>query len=374
MISRTRRYAARRQHRRRGIALVAVVLALLGISVLLSTVFAMTAPMHRTERIKWAALRAQLGAAASLAENDLRAPWPWMEAGDTAARDVTPAVDTRVRAQRLALHLPFVAWRLTARATGQGSTGTAGTELLVLGRRTVAHRLPAAALLATATVQLDSGVIISGAPVANPPWSTCAQEQRAAAVRLADSSQLAGAAHAIIVGTPAYGASLDIAVVDSITQAINALNAGRTLTLTADSLAGEPIALHGVCTPSSTNLGEPRRTLGAVDPCRGYAPVAHVTPAWGTVVVYRPSRAQGAVLVEGNLELRAPLEITGLLLVRGSLDASMAPLLINGTVVALGPAHLSRGSRLAYAECAAIGAQLSAAPIRPVSPGGAMPP
>jgi hypothetical protein len=367
-----RRRPRKRRSRRKGLALLAVVLTLLGISVLLTTMYAVVLPQHRGERTRWAALRADLSVVRALADSSLTAPWPWIEGDDNEVDTQNPEPGLRTQGQRVALQLPFVAWQLQSQATGQGAPDGGGAFALVLGRRTLNDPLPAAAMLAIAPVQLDSGVIVSGAPVAPPAWTTCATESRSAALRLTDPTHFSGA-QAIVVGAPPIGSALHASAQDSIGRSIAALERGVTMAFASDTLVGEPTALGGRCVRSVNSLGEPRR-IGGSEPCRGYAPVVRVRSSWGTVVVPRAARMQGALIVDGSLELRAPLEVTGVLVVRGALDASRAPLTVSGTLITHGPAHLGPGSRVAYAQCAALGGQLSAAPIRPMTRGGVMQP
>jgi hypothetical protein len=371
MTTRTLRIAARRHGRRRtGLALAAVILAMLGVGVLLTTAFAVVIPDHRATRARWAAHRALQAAGSTVATPEGRTPFPWLEAGDSIVVALSLPDGARAQLTRIVLAPPFITTRVVAEAAGQGSVATARAQATALGRRALAAPLPTAALLAIGTVTLDSGVVLSGAPIAPPAWSGCPPDARSAALRMVDSAQLIGSAQAILVGAPAIGAAIARATADSIDRTVTALLRTVTLRLAVDEANPAPAEQHGRCELSSHNWGEASRSVGAVWPCRGYAPVVHVTPPSGTLRIDAPSRSQGTVVVDGNLALRASMDVLGILVVRGTVDATAAPIRVQGTLLALGSVALGRGSRVAFAQCAMEGAQLAAAAVAPIGNGG----
>jgi hypothetical protein len=64
------------------------------------------------------------------------------------------------------------------------------------------------------------------------------------------------------------------------------------------------------------------------------------------------------------------MDVLGILVVRGTVDATAAPIRVQGTLLALGSVALGRGSRVAFAQCAMEGAQLAAAAVAPIGNGG----
>ena len=113
-----------------------------------------------------------------------------------------------------------------------------------------------------------------------------------------------------------------------------------------------PTVTSGSC---DAGTGEPWRGAPAVAPCTnewGARAFANANPMRITV----SSRHQGVLLVDGDLILESNLEIDGLLIVRGAIDASAGRLTVNGAVLirdTLGHgSRLGFASRVRYSRCA----------------------
>lgn len=94
---------------------------------------------------------------------------------------------------------------------------------------------------------------------------------------------------------------------------------------------------------------------GAGDPFRGAGSIAACTNEWGARAVTAStalhitsdSRHQGILMIDGDLVLTARLDVYGLLLVRGAVDASAGQLTVHGA--GLVRDNLSHGSRFGFA-------------------------
>ncbi|MCU0635552.1 MAG: hypothetical protein MUE41_11825 [Gemmatimonadaceae bacterium] len=350
--------------------LLAVLLALLGVGVLVTTLFDAIIPAARGVRMRWSSLRAQFALSEATTDAVVRTPLPWLEPGDADTVSVIPAPDVRATVRRVAIGLPFVLARTEATARGQGAPSWGAARADVLLRRVTDARLAATALLAREAVTVDSGVVIAGVATAPAPWSGCPVEPVGAALRMVDSTRLVGGVRATIVGTPAAGVPVDSMAIDSLRTVEVALRRGAVRATTGTLAHPMPASTGTRCDLAADNWGEPGRLTSSAHACRGYAPVVVITPVGGTVTVDREARSQGALLIDGDLRVDAPLTHTGVLFVLGGIDATRAPLRVLGAVIATGDVQLSRGSVLSYSRCAAEGALLAAAPLVAVTPGG----
>lgn len=111
-----------------------------------------------------------------------------------------------------------------------------------------------------------------------------------------------------------------------------------------------PIVTAVACAPAT---GEPHRGTGSVAAC---------TNEWGArafnapMIVTTASRHQGILMVDGDLTLNADLDVFGLLMVRGAIDATAGRLLVHGAALVRDETgHGSRfgfASRVRYSRCA----------------------
>ena len=100
----------------------------------------------------------------------------------------------------------------------------------------------------------------------------------------------------------------------------------------------------------ATGTGEPWRGTGSVAACTnewGARAVAHTTSSVAAFVISQASRHQGVLMIDGDLVLDADLEVNGLLLVRGAVDATVGRLRVHGA--ALVRDDLNHGSRFGFA-------------------------
>ncbi|MBC8088548.1 MAG: hypothetical protein H7Z40_14885 [Phycisphaerae bacterium] len=111
-----------------------------------------------------------------------------------------------------------------------------------------------------------------------------------------------------------------------------------------------PIVTAVTCAPAT---GDPHRGAGSIAAC---------TNEWGaralnaTFTVTTTSRHQGILMVDGDLTLNADLDVFGLLMVRGAIDATAGRLLVHGAALVRDEmGHGSRfgfASRVRYSRCA----------------------
>ncbi|MGV3708814.1 MAG: hypothetical protein ACO1Q7_08230 [Gemmatimonas sp.] len=103
---------------------------------------------------------------------------------------------------------------------------------------------------------------------------------------------------------------------------------------------------------------------GSGDPARGATAMSACTNEWGaraatggiTFTVRSPSRFQGVLMIDGNLNVEADLDIGGLLMVRGALRDTLGHLRVTGAALirdemGLGN-HLGIATRVRYSRCA----------------------
>jgi hypothetical protein len=115
-----------------------------------------------------------------------------------------------------------------------------------------------------------------------------------------------------------------------------------------------PTASGSDCT---SNSGEPRRNAAAVAPCIARWPARRIANTSGRVTL-ASSRHQGALIVHGDLELTGHLELRGLLLVEGTIDARNGSLDAIGAVIAThhngGISHIGPETTIRFSRCAAL--------------------
>ncbi|MCU0636743.1 MAG: hypothetical protein MUE41_17870, partial [Gemmatimonadaceae bacterium] len=101
--------------------MAAVLLALVGVGILVTSSLGAIIPAARGVRMRWAATRAQLAATSAGADPRVLAAFPWLEPGDSNVVALPAASDVRATAARVALSVPFVGARVVAHAWGQGT-------------------------------------------------------------------------------------------------------------------------------------------------------------------------------------------------------------------------------------------------------------
>lgn len=123
---------------------------------------------------------------------------------------------------------------------------------------------------------------------------------------------------------------------------------------TVTSLA--PVVTGVACAAGS---GEPWRGAGSVAACInewGARAVAPAMPGAAPFVISQPSRHQGVLMIDGDLVLNADLDVNGLLLVRGAVNATVGHLTVHGAaLVRDDQGHGSRfgfATRVRYSRCA----------------------
>jgi hypothetical protein len=128
---------------------------------------------------------------------------------------------------------------------------------------------------------------------------------------------------------------------------------------TSAELSSVPISVTPTAsgTDCTSNSGEPRRNAAAVTPCIAQWPTRRLANTSGRVTL-ASSRHQGALVVHGDLELTGHLELRGLLLVEGNIDARNGSLEVTGAIIAThhngGTSHLGNESTVRFSRCAAL--------------------
>jgi hypothetical protein len=113
-----------------------------------------------------------------------------------------------------------------------------------------------------------------------------------------------------------------------------------------------PIVTATACAPGT---GDPHRGAGSVTACTNEWGARAFTNA-APLLITTASRHQGILMVDGDLTLHADLDVFGLLMVRGAVDATAGRLLVHGAALVRDDwGHGSRfgfASRVRYSRCA----------------------
>lgn len=312
---------------RHGFVLPTVLLATLLIATLAATVQAAVWRASRNARIGFAGERALLGADAAIATHlanwDSRA-FASMPIGARAL--FTPAMPALLTASVLLVRTGVDQALIEASATSTGN----GIPRAVSRRvtRMLAVRNPPLALDAPLTVlgpaTFASASTVSTTDETPPGWSTECQ------------------------GTDSVDAPSSAAAVSALRAQFDAnWSSWRNLASRIDDAQGvsslAPIVSAAACAPGT---GDPRRGAGSVPVC---------TNEWGArslinaapFAVTSDSWHQGILMVDGDLTLRANLDVYGLLMVRGAIDATAGALTVHGA--ALVRDEMGHGSRFGFA-------------------------
>jgi hypothetical protein len=176
----------------------------------------------------------------------------------------------------------------------------------------------------------------------------------------ASSAALLAVSHTTVDSTTLNGAPrVRTITADSATTLRNTIWQRVTTLNTATELSSVPISVTPTASGSdcTSNSGEPRRSGAAVTPCITRWPTRRLANTTGRVTL-ATSRHQGALIVHGDLELTGHLELRGLLIVEGTIDARNGSLDAVGAVIAThhagGTSHLGAESTIRFSRCAAL--------------------
>jgi hypothetical protein len=341
----------------RGMALALAIFALVVVGALVATAFVAGHLEQRTGRstlyAAQAADAAEAGAAQTLAEWDVLG----LNSVGVGASVTMPRVTIGGRSA----YTPTVS-RLNdqlflIRSLGTRTDANGGT----LARRTVGMvaRLaslgtgPEAALTVVAPVVTSSAASIHGSdlPVGGATLAGCAPGPDRPAIRTVDASSTA------------------LAVLGDVS--FDKLRKHASIVLPDTSLAS---ALHPILEQSSrscdgtdrSNWGEPRRGGTGLEACSRYFPIIYARgPRLG---IAAGGRGQGILLVDGDLDVSAPFEFSGLIVVRGRLALSGGQTRITGAIIAAGieRPHAVDEATIQYSSCALRSALSGAAFAEPL--------
>ena len=317
---------------RRGIALLAAIIALAIVAALLTAAFFSALEADRSVLLveRQAGLRAIAGRALEIALSQWNTAARVAQAvGSTATVPSPPAVGnarTRVWVTRIS---PHAFWLYARVADDRDTTANAGAGMVVT---LVAPRLPRlGALVSRGGVRFDGVAGISGDP--------------ATAGLPCDS--LTSAVNDLVVApgasAPSFAVRLSAAAAESTYSRFGAVD-----------LASLAASLGATVQPGTTIL----------------TPSAPITLALGDVSL-QPGSGSGIVLVQGRLHLFGPLHFTGALIATGGLEVAAGDVTITGLV--LGGADndssvvVNAGGRLdlRYSECVLQGVELAVSVARP---------
>jgi hypothetical protein len=242
-----------------------------------------------------------------------------------AVASVTSGPTSRARRElSRVVHLDPSAIAIRASLTAFGPLASTAPSVFAIGDST-GHE---------ASCGLTSDTASAAALVAVPPFTV-------------DSSALNGTPR-----TRAITADSAATLRNTIWQRVSTISAPAELSSVPISVL--PSASGADCT---SNSGEPRRNGAAVTPCITRWPARRLANTSGRVTL-ASSRHQGALIVHGDLELTGHLELRGLLLVEGTIDARNGSLDAIGAVIAThhngGTSHLGPETTIRYSRCAAL--------------------
>lgn len=329
------------RHHRRGFVLPLVLVCILLIATLAATLQTATWQATRQSRLGFAGERALHAADAAISEQLSAwdgAAFARMPIGTRAVSRPTMAagLSANVTLVRTSLDGAFIQATATSRQNGVSLDPQRSAS------RAITLRNPPLPLDAPLTL-LGSALFVGAGAVSDadetpPGWSAeCTGE---------DSVD---APAALPITVPAAQALFD----GRWTQWLNL--ASRTEdAATVTSLA--PVVTGVGC---ATGSGEPWRGLGSVAVCTNEwsaRAVAPATPTAAPFVISQPSRHQGVLMIDGDLVLNADLDVNGLLLVRGAVNATVGRLSVHGAaLVRDDQGHGSRfgfATRVRYSRCA----------------------
>lgn len=224
------------------------------------------------------------------------------------------------------------------RAVGERFRGTTYTDANLLGSRSLslfARLVPVniqinAAITARSDVQVGGNATIDGNDNAPPGWLACGSASPALpAIITSGTVSTNGSPNISGAGSPPYRQNQTIA--DSIfSSPYNQLVAAANLTMGSGNLKPNPVVSGTPATCNKTNIlnwGDPTATTA----CAGYFPIIHITGT-GTTSIQSNASGQGILLVDGNLSLAGGFKFNGIILVKGSFDASHGNNTIYGAV------------------------------------------
>ncbi|MEP6765592.1 MAG: hypothetical protein ABJB66_14855 [Gemmatimonadaceae bacterium] len=330
------RYAGA-QRNQFGFILPTVLIAMLLIAVIAATLQSAVWRAGRNAHLGFAGERALFGADNAIAQQlpmwNAR-EFASMEIGQrkTSTTVVPGGLATTVTMARTAIDAAIMEANTTSSKNGVALNATRRVT-----RALVARNLPLPlqnALTALDAITIDNPAGISSVDEVPPDWTTeCANEPLVNAT----TSPIADINTARAVFDANWNGWLSLA---------SHSDAANTVTQLA------PIVISASC---AAGTGEPRRDVSSVTAC---------VNEWGARAIIGSnaatlssnSRHQGILLVEGDLILTGTLEVDGLLVVRGAIDASAGQLVVHGA--ALIRDTFGRGSRFGiatrvrYSRCA----------------------
>jgi hypothetical protein len=243
------------------------------------------------------------------------------------------------RATSTLLTLDIPQLRVPAAFTGRGAVSVAGSSMTSgADANPTGWDCPTAGPTVAGIATPDSAITYSGAQyqvLGNPP---VARDPEAA-----DTStffDLGGTSYSELAGT--VGTKVfDIPV--GTTYTINQIN---------------PVVSGGTCLVSDIrNWGDPWR-LTPAGPCEGYMPIIHARGGGNFTIqgAGGGGRAQGILLVDGDLSISGNMEFHGLILVRGKISISGTGFKVFGGMMAAnmngGTSSISGNSVLQFSRCA----------------------
>lgn len=347
----------------RGIALVAVIFALLALVALGHTALYLARQewliADLAARRTGARHAAEAGAAILAATWDARRyrPLALLETAPPEEGELGGGLHYRARVRRLGTEL-FLVESTGIEALNRASV-TVGHLLWALEPAARLAAFPAA-VTARSDVRLAGGAVVDATRATLPPpgWTGApCQPFTASADSLYPSGRLAALAvapdAAVLTegGTALYGTPPMLPVEDAPPPALGPLS-GAFLATRAEryvnaTVTPGPITVAGTCDLSApANWGAPSDPLG---PCGAYFPLVAGTGA----VTMDGGEGQGVLVVDGDLEIRSAAYFAGIVLVRGRLALRDNAVLV-GFAVAGGGVELGAGARAEASACAAL--------------------
>jgi hypothetical protein len=319
---RTRFTARRVTARRRGSALLLVLVAMVVLAVLSSA--SMMSAFQEARSSRAAQIQQRALTVAEFALNQQLSNWRpqrqsmAMGAIDSMAVGVDLGDTAIVRVQRLT-STDFNVVSVGRAGIGNGLMEAQREVSMLVTFRAPTVR-PGGILTSFGDVDVQGSPTLSGRNTTPPGWPACATAARDTfAISYNPSSRISvqKPASQAIGGTRADPRAADPRNYDTFGTDTWASMIARANVRVTGNISPSPTGSSTTCNTFSSNWGEPRRGMGTVAGCMDYFPIIY-SPG---DLDLQTGRGQGILIVDGRLRIRGNFEFVGLILVRDEFEA-----------------------------------------------------
>jgi hypothetical protein len=343
---------------RRGSAIALALVALVVVAALGAGTMLAAREAGRSARDELAELRAATAAASSVEDVlrhwDRRRNQLAVGAFDSTGAPSDPS--TVVRITRLDATRMLVEATARSRAAAPGAAGFAARTAAVIARLTRPAPNALGAVTIGGALDLTGDATVDGSDVSPSTWTGCPPSASdtvavaapsANAVRVAATATVRGAlkSNAVAADTQTYalfGEETFASLAARADVVVDAIDGPRSPTPAGDA---------STCALGADAWSDPDRASGIA----GCATTYPIVLARGGLALRGPARAQGVLLVDGDLDVAGSVTFAGVVIVRGAVRASLGALRVDGLLLVGGgvaTSVLGAGSRVGFSRCA----------------------